>query len=249
MLSYGQDRGGEGEEMSRYINDVLLNKPADFVTFMMNDYLQKNGFSMADYKGTPAYRAGDPMLEGYKYIVWGYNGSTLHVEAWMRGSFGGEMGLTGFVGILQKKPFKESLEQLFYLMNQPLPNEQSYGQPGAAVYGQPAGAPYSQPAGAPAAAPYAQPGSYPAGAPIPVQTVDNSGPAIWALVFGVLAVIVGFFIPILGILFGVLGVNRARLSIGSSKAGMAKIGQVLSIVGAAIAVGMWVMNIILITIN
>lgn len=223
--------------MSRYINDVLLNKPVDFVTFMMNDYLQKNGFSMADYKGTPAYRAGDPMLEGYKYIIWGYNGSMLHVEAWMRGPFGGEMGLTGFYGILQKKPFKESLEQLFYLMNQPLPN----GQPGAAAY--------SQPEGAPGAAPYAQPSPYPAGAPIPVQTVDNSGPAIWALVFGVLAVIGGFFIPLLGILFGVLGVNRARLSIGSSKASMAKIGQVLSIVGAAIAVGMWVMNIILIAIN
>ncbi|MCH5269260.1 MAG: DUF4190 domain-containing protein [Lachnospiraceae bacterium] len=231
--------------MARYINNILLNKPADFVAFMMNDYLQKNGFSMADYKGTPAYRAGDPMLEGYKYIIWGYDGSMLHVEAWLRGPFGGEMDMTGFVAALQKKPFKESLEQLFYLMNQPLPNEQY----GAAAYGQQAGTSYNQPAGAPGAAPYVQPGSYPASAPIPVQTVDNSGPAIWALVFGVLAVITGFFIPLLGILFGVLGVNRARLSIGSSKGGMAKIGQVLSIVGVAIAFGMWVMNIILIAIH
>lgn len=249
MLPYGQSVAERGEKMSRYINDILLNKPADFVAFMMNDYLQKNGFSIADYKGTPVYRAGDPMLEGYKYIIWGYNGSMLHVEAWLRGPFGGEMDMTGFVAALQKKPFKESLEQLFYLMNQPLPAEQSYNQAGAASYNQPGAAPYSQPAGAPGAAPYAQPGSYPAGAPIPVQTVDNSGPAIWALVFGVLAVITGFFIPLLGILFGVLGVNRARLSIGSSKAGMARIGQVLSIVGVAIAFAMWVMNIILITFN
>lgn len=204
--------------MARYINNLLLNKPADFVAFMMNDYLQKNGFSMADYKGQPAYRAGDPFLEGYKYIIWGYDGSMLHVEAWLKGPFGGEMDFTGFVASLQKKPFRESLEQLFYLMNQPLPGE----QPLAASYGQ-------------QAAPYAQSGPYPAGAPIPVQTVDNSGPAVWALVFGVLSVLTCIFIPYFSIIFSVLGVNKARLSGGSSKAGVAKVGQVLSIIGAAIA--------------
>ena len=142
--------------MARYINNLLLNKPADFVAFMMNDYLQKNGFSMADYKG------------------------------------------------------------------------------------QPAAAPYGQPAGMPGGAPNAQPGSYPAGAPVPVQTVDNSGPAVWALVFGVLSVLTCLFLPYFSIIFSVLGVNKARLSGGSSKAGVAKIGQVLSIIGAAIAAVMLV---------
>lgn len=218
--------------MARYINNLLLNKPADFVAFMMNDYLQKNGFSMADYKGQPAYRAGDPMLEGYKFIIWGYDGSTLHVEAWLKGPFGGEMDFTGFVAALQKKPFRESLEQLFYLMNQPLPGEWAGGQPAAA--------PYGQPAGMPGGAPNAQPGSYPSGAPVPVQTVDNSGPAVWALVFGVLSVLTCLFLPYFSIIFSVLGVNKARLSGGSSKAGVAKIGQVLSIIGAAIAAVMLV---------
>ena len=226
--------------MARYINNLLLNKPADFVAFMMNDYLQKNGFSMADYKGQPAYRAGDPMLEGYKFIIWGYDGSTLHVEAWLKGPFGGEMDFNGFVAALQKKPFRESLEQLFYLMNQPLPNE----QPATASYGQqsgmPAAAPYNQPAGMPGGAPYAQPGPYPAGAPVPVYTVDNSGPAVWALVFGVLSVLTCLFLPYFSIIFSVLGVNKARLSGGSSKAGVAKVGQVLSIIGAAIAAVMLV---------
>ena len=90
--------------MSRYTNDLPLNKPVDFVQFMMNDYLSKNGFSTAEWKGQPVYRAGDPMLEGYKFMTWSYINGVLHVEAWLKGLFGGEMGLTGFVGCLQKKP-------------------------------------------------------------------------------------------------------------------------------------------------
>ena len=30
--------------MARYVKDLVLNKPEDFVTFIMNDYLQKNQF-------------------------------------------------------------------------------------------------------------------------------------------------------------------------------------------------------------
>ena len=54
--------------MARYVRELVLNKPDDFVSFMMNDYLQKNKFSMSDWKGEPAYRAGDAMMEGYKYL-------------------------------------------------------------------------------------------------------------------------------------------------------------------------------------
>lgn len=34
--------------MARFTRDLVLNKPDDFVHFIMNDYLQKNGFSMSD---------------------------------------------------------------------------------------------------------------------------------------------------------------------------------------------------------
>lgn len=98
--------------MSRYTNDLPLNKPADFVQFMMNDYLSKNGFSTAEWKGQPVYRAGDPMLEGYKFMTWSYINGVLHVEAWLKGLFGGEMGLTGFVGCLQKKPVLQAAQPM-----------------------------------------------------------------------------------------------------------------------------------------
>lgn len=204
--------------MARYVQNVVLNKPGDFVAFMMNDYLQKNGFYPSDWKGEPAYRAGDAMVEGYKYMKWGYDGSVLHVEAWMRGSFGGEMGLTGYVACLHKKPFRESLEQLFNLMMQPVP------MPGQPMYDM-SGQPVPQ--------------------PIPVQTVDNAPAAALALTFGIISLITAFIIPISGIIFGTLGVNRARLGSGSSKAGQAAVGRGLSIAGVIIAIVLWILNIVL----
>ncbi len=195
--------------MARYVRDLVLNKPDDFVSFMMNDYLQKNKFSMSDWKGEPAYRAGDVMMEGYKYLKWSYSNGTLHVEAWLKGSFGKEMGLTGFVATFQKKPFRDSLEQLYSALQQDI--SQAQGSGGA----------------------------------IPVQTVDNSSAATMALVFGIISVILGFIWPLGAIIVAVLGYSRARMGSGSSKAGMAKAGQILSIIGVVIAFVMWVLNIII----
>ena len=201
---------GSGK-MARYVQEIVLNKPDDFVQFIMNDYLQKNSFIMSDWKGEPAYRAGDAALEGYKYLKWGYMNGVFHLEAWMKGTFGGEWNLEGFVGSLQKKPYRESLEQLLMILQQPLPQGQQIPQ----------------------------------GYPIPVQTTDNTGAATMALAFGILAVVIGFWVPILGILFGCLGFSRARMGAGSSKAGMAKAGKVLCILGVVIAVVMWGLNFIL----
>ena len=197
--------------MARYVREVVLNTPNDFVQFIMDDYLQKNGFMMSDWKGEPAFRAGDAAIEGYKYLKWGYMNGVFHLEAWMKGTFGGEWNLEGFVGSLQKKPYRESLEQLLVLLGQPLP----------------------------------QGAQTPQGYPIPVQTSDNTGAATAALVFGILAVVTGFFIPILGILFGCLGFSRARMGGGSTKAGMATAGKILSIIGIIVAIGMWILNFIL----
>ena len=54
-----------------------------------------------------------------------------------------------------------------------------------------------------------------------------------------------FFIPILGILFGCLGFSRARMGGGSTKAGMAASGKVLSIVGIIVSIGMWALKFII----
>ena len=123
--------------MARYTYDLVLNKPEDFVQFVVNDFLQKNRFETADYNGEAVYRAGDPMVEGYKYLKWSYIGGVFHVEAWLKG-LSGEMDLDGFVGTLQKKPYKESLEQLYAALQQPIqaaPGQGAQaGRPGRSGY-------------------------------------------------------------------------------------------------------------------
>lgn len=201
--------------MARYVRDLVLNKPDDFVQFIMNDFLQKNGFVLSDWKGETAYRTGDAVMEGYKYLKWNYAGGIFHLEAWMKGTFGGEWNLDGFVGTLQKKPYKESLEQLFATLNQPLSmNQQAApGQPMPNV--------------------------------VPVHTVDNSNAATMGLVFGIFSLIFAFLIPLVSIILACLGFSRARMGAGSSKAGMAKAGKVLCIMGIVIAVIMWGVNVLL----
>lgn len=110
--------------MAKFVKDLVLNKPDDFVQFMMNDYLQKNQFKSSTWKKQPAMRAGDGFFEGYKYLNWSYQNGVLHLEAWLKGSFGGEMNLDGAVAFAMKKPYKESLEQLFTLLQQDIPEGQ-----------------------------------------------------------------------------------------------------------------------------
>ena len=210
--------------MARYVKELVLNKPEDFVQFMMNDYLRKNSFVMADWEGEPAYRTGDAMMEGYKYLKWYYNNGVFHLEAWMKGTFGGEWNLDGFVGTLQKKPYRESLEQLFEALKQPLPMEQGMAAGQGGMPGNP-GQPYQN--------------------VVPVHTVDNSGAATMGLVFGILSIVFAFLVPIVSILLACLGFSRARMGAGSRKAGQAKAGKILCIIGIITAIVMWGLSILL----
>ncbi|MCI8667413.1 MAG: DUF4190 domain-containing protein [Dorea sp.] len=204
--------------MARFVKELVLNKPDDFVQFIMNDFLRKNSFVMANWKGEPAYRTGDAMMEGYKYLRWYYQNGVFHLEAWMKGTFGGEWNLDGFVGCLQKKPYRESLEQLFAALQQPIP------MPGQSMQSDPTQSYQNC---------------------VPVHTVDNSGAATMGLVFGIMSVVLGIFIPILGIILACLGFSRARMGAGSSKSGQAKVGKVLCIIGILVAVVMWGLNFLL----
>lgn len=227
----------EGTIMARYVKDITLNKPDDFVAFIVNDYLQKNKFVMSDWNGEPAYRAGDGVVEGYKYLKWSYAGGVFHLEAWLKGTAGGEWDLDGFVGIAMKKPYKSSLEQLFDVLQQQIPQQNTASAPnGAAPQGGPA-----QQGNIPPQGNYGQPNPQ----PIPVRTTDNTGAATIALVLGILSVALGFFIPLFGVILGIIGVTQARMGSGSSKAGMAKAGKVLGIIGICIAVAGWLLNIVL----
>lgn len=242
--------------MARYVQDVVLNKPDNFVFYIMNDFLQKNGFVLADWKGEQAYRAGDPMLTGYRYLKYSYTNGVFHLEAWMMGTFGGEWDLEGFVGIAQKGPYKNNLQLLIQTLQQPLPQQQPIPQQQMDVPSgtspqpsdiQPAN---TQPDGTQSAdTPVTNTPTTddlytgnPAPTAIPVQTVDNQTAATLGLIFGILS-IVFCCIPILGLVFGILGLSQARMGACSSKAGMAKAGKICSIVGLSFTGCMFILNI------
>lgn len=213
--------------MARYIRDIVLNKPADFVAFMMNDYLQKNGFSFFKWKYEAAFRAGDGVIESYKYLKWGYDGRILHIEAWVRDLFGMEISLDSLSFTLQRSAFKKSLEQLFTLLNQ---NISMPNQPAHDTNGQPIPQ------------------------PIPVQTADNSSAAVMALVSGVITLsltfiyfvslifsvsALTFLFPIIILFGGTLGISRARLGGGSRQAKLALTGKILSILAMGLIGIFW----------
>lgn len=204
--------------MARYIRDITLNKPDDFVQFIMNDFLQKNQFKPGEWKGEPAYRAGNAMVEGVRFLKWSYQNGTFHLEAWLQGTMGGEWDLEGVVGIAMKKPYKNSLEQLFEVLSQEIPASNAQQGQNAAQ---------------------AAPG------PIKVRTVDNTGAATAALVLGILSIVVGLFIPLLGVILGIIGIMQAKLGGGSTKAGLAKGGKITSIIGICISALLWFLNIVL----
>lgn len=210
--------------MARFTQDLVLNKPDDFVNFIMNDYLTKHGFAISNWKGEQVYRAGDGFVEGYKYLKWSYNGGVFHLEAWLKGSFGKEMNLDGFVGVVAKKPYKSNLMMLFEALQQPLTQQATPGGP-VPQPGQP------------------QPGSAPN--PIPVKTVDNYQAAMIALIPGILSIVAGLIIPLLGVILACVGFSMARMGLGSSKASAAKAAKICSIIGIVISAGMWLLNIIL----
>lgn len=201
-------------DMARFTQDITLNKPDDFVTLIMNDYLQKNNYVTSDWKGEPAYRTGDAFVEGFKFLKWSYGNGVLHLEVWMKGTFGGEWGLTGFVGALPKKQYKQSIDQLIEVLKQPIPE---------------GGAQEAE-------------GGIPT--PVMVQTVDNHGAATRALVLGILSVVFSFIIPLIGLVLGCFGISSARMGMASSKGGQAKAGRVLSIIGIVISAATWILNVV-----
>ncbi len=206
--------------MARYVQDVTLNQPDDFVYFMMNDYMQKNSFKTANWKGNSVYRRGDGFFEGFRYLVWSYAGGVLHLEAWLKGPFGGEQGLTGFWGWAVKASYRSDLEKLCSLMQQAIPQPVPAGAEGAA----------------------------PGQNVIQVQTMNNTGSATAALILGIVSIFLCWS-PLLCLLAGCVAVITYRSGKGSTKGKLAKAGLICAIVGMSITAVLFVLNVLYVAVN
>lgn len=217
--------------MARYIREVELKQPEDFVQYIMTDFLSKHGFKLVEFKGQQVYRAGGGLVEIPKFLVWGYRNGVFHLEAWTRncwlpGVYGGENAMTGFMGCIPKEAYKNDIEALIGLLFQPLsPN--AGVQPG--MSGMPAG----------------QPGMPPQ--PIYVRGADTSKYATMSLVFSLIGLL-GIFVPLVGIIFGAMGITYAKKGQTSEKRGMATAAFVIGIIAIVISVLSWALNILLLFI-
>lgn len=97
----------------------------------------------------------------------------------------------------------------------------------------------------------AQP-AYP-GAPMPGQAYSTPQPqgtglAITALVMGILA-IPGACLPCVGLIFGILAIIFALVNKNPEGKGLAKAGLICGIVGLALALVWWIINIVILVNN
>lgn len=107
--------------MARYIQDAGINQPLDVVSDAMEQYLYKNRYIRTEWKGELVYMSADGDVKGSRYLIWSYMSGILHIEAWMKGSFGNETGLTGAGS--GKRAYKESIDNLIEMLRQPVKDE------------------------------------------------------------------------------------------------------------------------------
>lgn len=126
--------------MSRYIREEMIQKPADFVDFIMADFLRKHGFTLVNINGEMVYQHGKGMITAPKYFCYRYANGIIHIEAWIKfawlpGVYGKESDLNGYVGSVPKSAYKKDIEELIQVLYQPLPSD--YQNPGGQnPYGQ-----------------------------------------------------------------------------------------------------------------
>lgn len=153
--------------MARYIQDAGINQPLDVVSEAMEQYLYRNRYIRTEWKDELVYMSADGDVKGNRYLIWSYMSGILHIEAWMKGSFGNETGLTGAGS--KKRAYKESIDNLIEALRQPVKDEYTRSD---TVYQPPKPAQsYTPPASKPV-----QPYTPPASKPVQSYTPPASKP-------------------------------------------------------------------------
>lgn len=118
--------------MARYIQDAGINQPLDVVSEAMEQYLYRNRYIRTEWKDELVYMSADGDAKGNRYLIWSYMSGILHIEAWLKGSFGNEVGLTGSAN--KKRAYKESIDKLIETLRHPVKDEYTRSE---AIYQQP----------------------------------------------------------------------------------------------------------------
>ena len=107
----------------RFVTDFIISQPAGYVETVSKNFLTSQGFSLVQYKGEYVWRKGTGLMTAPQFIKLAYINGSVHIEAWLCGIFGGEMGLTGFYGAIPKSILKGVVDNLIRWICQPAPNQ------------------------------------------------------------------------------------------------------------------------------
>ncbi|MBP3460558.1 MAG: hypothetical protein J6K58_15265 [Lachnospiraceae bacterium] len=210
--------------MARYIIEEQLNKPADFVDYIIRDFADRYGMKVVERKGERYLECKDYIIGGVMRFKHTYYNGFIHIEAWLKGSFGMEVGLDGFWGWGIKAMYKSRIDELMAALRQPLPSD---------------GMLYQNPQMSNMAM-----GN--TGQPIAVRGTGNPAHATTALIFSGFAVAIGFCIPIIAIILAGSGVYYAKSAMGTAEDKKAQLAYRLSIWAIVIVGVMFIINLLLI---
>ncbi len=103
----------------RFVTEFAATLQPEYLETITRNFFASQGFSMVQYKGEYVWRKGTGLVTAPQFIKLGYINGVVRIEAWLKGPFGGEMGLTGFVGAIPKSMLKGVVDNLVGLLRQP----------------------------------------------------------------------------------------------------------------------------------
>lgn len=97
--------------MGRFIKEIQLNQPIDVVSMVMDDFVYHNHFFRTDWNGEMVFGVKDKHGKDW-YLKWSYTAGVFHLEAWIKGVFGGEAGLGGSSGRVYRRELHQLLSRI-----------------------------------------------------------------------------------------------------------------------------------------
>lgn len=200
---------------SRTIREEMIQKPEDFVTFIMEDFFAKNGFQKKEVKGEEVWTNGIGMLEMPKFMKYTYENGVLHLEAWVKttwlpGVYGKEQSLDGYVGTVPKQSFKKEIDALIQILYQPVPEN-----------------------------------DYRTNSPIEVQCFDTSKKATTGLIWALVGIPFAFLGGWLALVFASFAILNGKKGMNSSKRNLATAAFIMGIIEIVVFVVVFVLSILL----
>jgi len=72
----------------RSVYTFKFNCDATIINNLIQSYIQSEGFKLVNKDNEQFYRAGEPMVEGYRYFNYTILGNEINIYAWLKGAFG-----------------------------------------------------------------------------------------------------------------------------------------------------------------